>query len=75
MKSKVVYFARRREWHNWLWFPKVPVAGERGMVWRWEDQMWAYSLDSCPVIQVDGRGPRGGDDAQEEMATCRDFSM
>lgn len=23
----------------------------------WEDQMWAYSLGNCPVIQVDEIGP------------------
>ena len=53
LKSKVVCFVRRREWHNGLWLPKVPVVGERGMDGTREGRMWAYSLGSCPVIHVD----------------------
>lgn len=34
-KSKMVRVGGRREWHYWLWFAKVPLAGETGVAWSW----------------------------------------
>lgn len=48
------------------------------MDWMWGDQMQVYSLDSCPVIRRmgwDSDQGSGGEDAQEKMATCEDFSI
>lgn len=53
LKNTVVCFVRRWECLNWLWLLKVPVSAERGMEGTWEEQMWAYSLGICPMIQVD----------------------